>query len=48
MTTTSDVDKAVAALKRRLDRIMACSSGHPNFELVQAKVTKVRAALKQV
>jgi hypothetical protein len=40
-----DVDLAVRRLRRRLDHIMACTSGLPNYELVAASVAKLRAAL---
>ena len=43
--TTVDVNKAVLRLLRRLDKIMACSSGMPNFQQVQERVEKIRAAL---
>jgi len=43
-----EVDRAVARLERRLDTIMACTSGMPNFELVSAKVNQVRTALLSV
>lgn len=44
--TTTDVDRAINRLSKRLDTIMACTSGMPNFEAVAAKVTVYRAALE--
>ena len=44
--TTNDVNRAIARLSKRLDYIMACTSGMPNFKAVAEKVTIYRAALE--
>ena len=36
--TVHDIDLAVARLNRRLDKIMACTSGMPNYEEVNRRV----------
>lgn len=43
--TLRDVDLAVKRLLRRLDKIIACTSGLPDYELVAARVAAVRAAI---
>ena len=45
--TTVDVDRAVVRLLRRLDKIMACSSGMGNFPQIEKKVTALRGALAE-
>ena len=40
-----DIDRAILRLQRRLDRILNCTSGMPNYELVAARIQKIRAAL---
>ncbi len=42
-----DIDRAVAHLRRRLDRIMCCTSGMQNFPLVAARVERIKAALAE-
>jgi hypothetical protein len=42
----TDVDHAVMSFERRLNKIMACTSGMHNFNVVADKVTIYRAALE--
>ena len=44
--TQHDVDLAVRRLNRRLDKIIACTSGMPNYEEVAKRVSLVRAAIR--
>jgi hypothetical protein len=46
--TLHDVDLAVKRLRRRLDKIMACTSGMPNYEIVAERIAKLRAAIDAV
>lgn len=43
--TNLDIDRAVIRLLRRLDVIMACTSGQINFERVAERVYAIRKAL---
>jgi hypothetical protein len=46
--THHDIDLAIKRLRRRLDKIMACTSGMPNYPSIAKRVSLIREAIESV